>query len=244
MLKRIVGRIATAAISVGLYLPIIAGLISPMVWVLAAWYSSWNLLSYIVPFSDRWRGLWYMFTSGFPEELRIGISVAFRFSQILIFCLGLFLLCYGLVILVKARSRQDGLVTYGPYHWVRHPQHLGILLMLFLLAFPPWTSYSNFFLPVTRPGDLISMSSVLFLLILVADLEDYRLSAVFGDVYDQYRQNTPFILPIRIQFPKSLHVNTLARGRPLRYILITLFFWGWLVLLSYYFTLVPLIFLR
>jgi protein-S-isoprenylcysteine O-methyltransferase Ste14 len=240
MLKRIIGRIAAAAISVSLYLPIIAGLISQMVWVLAGWYFSWDLLSYIVPFSDRWGGFFPIF----PDVLQVGISVAFRFSQILIFCFGLFLLCYGLVILVKARASQEGLVTSGPYHWVRHPQHLGILLMLFLLAFPLQTSYSHLLNPVIRPGDLISMSSVLFLLILVADLEDYRLRVKFRDVYNQYQQNTPFILPVRIQLPKSLHFNKLARGRPLRYIVATLFFWGFLVLLSYYFTFVPLIFTR
>lgn len=243
MLKRIMGRISAAAISVGLYLPIIAGLISPMVWVLAGWYFSWGIFSYIVPFSETWHHLWFMSSPIHPEELRIGISVVFRFSQVLIFCFGIFLLCYGLVSLVKGRARGEGLVTYGPYKWVRHPQHLGILLMLFLLAFPFETSYSRLLNPITRPGDLVSMSSVLFLLILVADIEDYRMSKEFGDAYTQYRQNTPFMLPVRVQLPKSIDFNSLERGRPLRYIVAILIFWGFLVLLSYYSTLFPLTYL-
>ena len=240
MLKRIIGRMTAIALSASLYLPIIAGLITPMVWVLPSWYFSWGFFSYIVPFSDRWHGLFPIF----PYELQIRIWVVFRFSQVLIFCFGLFLLCYGLAVLTKARARKEGLVTDGPYSWVRHPQHLGILLMLLLLAFPLETSYSHIFNPVTRPGDLVSMSSVLFLLLLVADLEDYRLGREFGNLYAEYQQSTPFILPVRIQLPKSLSSNTLARGQPLRYIVATLFFWGFLVLLSYSFTFVSLIFTR
>ncbi|KXH76212.1 MAG: hypothetical protein AM326_03245 [Candidatus Thorarchaeota archaeon SMTZ-45] len=242
MSKRIIGRVAAGVASISLYLPIIAGLISPMVWILAAWYFSWDLLSYIVPFSDRWPGIYCLFNAGLSEELRIGVTIAFRFSQILLFCTGLFLLCYGLIKLAKARAGKEGLVTSGPYRWVRHPQHLGILLMLFLLAFPIWSSYSDFLVSVTRAGDMISLSSVLFLLILVADLEDYRVTAEFGVAYEQYRLKTPFLLPIRIQLPNSFHNKALARGKPLRYLLAILFLWIWLVLLSFYFTFVPLIF--
>jgi protein-S-isoprenylcysteine O-methyltransferase Ste14 len=237
--KRIVSRITAAAISISLYIPIIAGILSQMVWILVSWYFSWGFLSYIVPYSAGWAGFVYMFSPTFPEELRIGIAVAFRFSQVLLFCFGLFLLCYGLVTLTKARVHKEGLVTYGPYSWVRHPQHLGILLMLYLLAFPLKTSFSRLLYPATRPGDLMSICSVLFLLILVADLEDYWLSKEFGDSFVKYQQDTPFILPIRLHLPESLHFRALARGRPLRYIAATLFFWAFLVLLSYYFRLVP-----
>ena len=239
MFKRIVSEIASAAISVSLYLPIIAGILTPMVWILVSWYSSWRLLSYIVPYSSSWAGFVYMFNHTFPEGLRIGIAVVFRFSQVLLFCFGLFLLGYGLVTLARARVHKEGLVTYGPYGWVRHPQHLGILLMLYLLAFPLKTSFSDLLNPATRPGDLVSICSVLFLLILVADLEDYWLSKEFGDSFVQYQQDTPFILPIRLHLPESLQFRALARGRPLRYIAAILFFWAFLLLLSSYFRLVP-----
>jgi len=232
--KRIISKITAAALSVSLYLPVVTGTVTGMGWVVGGLYFSWSLLQYIVPYSNRWYDFVYVFNRR-PEGLEIGIVVAFRFSQVLMFCLGLFLLCYGLVILVRARVHEEGLITHGPYSWVRHPQHLGILLMLFLLAFPLETSYSTLLYPVTRPGDLISMCSVLFLLFLVADFEDYWLSKEYGDFYLQYQQNTPFILPIRIQLPKSMHINMLKRGQPLRYILATLFFWVFLVLLSYHF---------
>ncbi|KXH71103.1 MAG: hypothetical protein AM326_12050 [Candidatus Thorarchaeota archaeon SMTZ-45] len=244
MFKRVVSNITAAAISVGLYLPIVAGILTPMVWILASWYFSWELLSYIVPYSNSWTGYVYMFDPSSPGGLETGIAVAFRFSQVLMFCFGLFLLCYGLVTLARARIHKEGLVTYGPYGWVRHPQHLGILLMLYLLAFPLKTSFSRLLLPATRPGDLVSVCSVLFLLILVADLEDYWLSKEFGDSFVQYQQSTPFILPIRLQLPESLHFSALARGRPLRYLVSTLIFWVFLVLLSYYFRLVPPPFIR
>ena len=235
MFKRIISKMTAAAISVGLYFPIIAGISSQMVWILIGWYASWGLLSYIVPYSSSWSGFVYMFSPSFPEQLQIGIAVAFRFSQVLAFCFGLFLLCYGLIVLAKARLDKEGLVKHGPYSWVRHPQHLGILLMLFLFAFPLETSYSRLLFPATRPGDLVSMCSVVFLLILVADLEDYWLAKEYGDSYVQYQQNTPFILPVRVQLPKPLHFNSLARGRPLRYIVAILSYWIFLILLSYYF---------
>lgn len=239
MFKRIISKITAAALSVSLYIPIIAGLLSRMVWILIGWYFSWEFLSYIIPYSNNWSGLLYMFNPSIPEELQIGIAVAFRFSQVLIFCFGLFLLCYGLSTLAKARLDKEDLVKYGPYSWVRHPQHLGILLMLFLFAFPLETSYSRLFFPATRPGDLVSMCSVVFLLILVADLEDYWLAKEYGDSYIQYQQNTPFILPVRAKLPASLHFNALARGKPLRYIVAILSFWVFLILISYYFRLVP-----
>ena len=233
--KRIISKMTAAAMSVGLYFPIIAGILSRMVWILIGWYVSWEVLGYIIPYSNSWSGLLYMFDPSIPEELQIGMAVAFRFLQVLIFCFGLFLLCYGLIVLAKARLDKEGLVKHGPYSWVRHPQHLGILLMLSLFAFPLRTSYSRLFFPVTRPGDLVSMCSILFLLVLVADLEDYWLAKQYGDSYIQYQQNTPFILPVRAKLPALLQFKALARGRPLRYIAIILSFWVFLILLSYCF---------
>jgi protein-S-isoprenylcysteine O-methyltransferase Ste14 len=241
MSGRILGRIGAAAASLALYLPIIAGLISPMVWVMAAWYWSWDLLSYVVPFSNLWHGLFGLIPTWVPTELQIEIAVVFRIFQIVLFSIGLYLLCYGLLALVKARARKDGLVTSGPYRWVRHPQHLGIFLMLFFLVSPPSRLYQPFLAVFSRPGDIISMSTVAFLLLLVADFEDHKMSTLYGDSFDQYRKTTPFMLPARIQLPENLRIGCLARGRPLRYLIAALIFWIWLVLLSYYFTLVPLL---
>jgi hypothetical protein len=123
--KRIVSKITAAAISVSLYLPIVAGILTPMVWILVSWYSSWRLLSYIVPYSGSWAGFVYMFNHTFPEGLRIGIAVVFRFSQVLLFCFGIFLLGYGLVTLARSRVHKEGLVTYGPYRWGTTSSTLG-----------------------------------------------------------------------------------------------------------------------
>ncbi len=105
-----------------------------------------------------------------------------------------FLLAGGLLALaaVRALGRGRGLVTRGPYRWIRHPYFLGILLMLV--------------------GAIIAMRSLPALILLYpavrvtlmrAHREEHNLALRFGDAYVDYRARVPFMLPLRPPLPRT-----------------------------------------
>lgn len=77
------------------------------------------------------------------------------------------------------------LVTSGPYHWVRHPMYL-VVILLFLglgLMLASW-----FIL-------LYTAAILLALWLLAVPREDARLAAMFGDAYERYRGRTGAFVP-------------------------------------------------
>jgi len=134
----------------------------------------------------------------------------------------------------------SGLVTSGPYRWIRHPQHLGIILMLFLLAF----HIDGFDSVDIRLGNLVSLSSLVLLLVLVADIEEIGLSKKSGDDFLNYCVKTPFMLPLRVPSSMKAKLPAVLHRRSVRYLLAFLFFWSMMALLSYAFTFLPLFYVR
>jgi protein-S-isoprenylcysteine O-methyltransferase Ste14 len=79
----------------------------------------------------------------------------------------------------------EHLIKNGPYHWVRHPLYLSMIIVLLGIAFAfrsLWGVVSVF---------------VLFLPAVVhrAKLEDIALSQKFGSVWEDYASNTAFLIP-------------------------------------------------
>lgn len=225
-------KLVALATSFMVYIPIVAGILTPMIWVLAAWYVSWYVFLWIFPFSEIWGGLWWPFqTPAFGLTLWL--------LEVLILAIGLVLFLSALKEMIAARRKGIGLVTLGLYQLVRHPQHLGIMLILLPFAL------TNVSQPVQwwggiRPGDLLSWSFVAFLLIIVADLEEKRLLALFGQDYEEYAQGTPFLLP-KVGLPTFIQrFDSLSRGKPLRYVLAFVIYWLLASLMLFGFTLVEL----
>lgn len=135
--------------------------------------------------------------------------------------LGLFLV--SLAVMVRVKVRREGLVTSGPYKYVRHPQHLGISLVFLGVSFihilVPFKYY-----PYFRPGDIIAWLFTTFLLITRTDIEEVRLTREFGEEYEEYPSKTPFILPF-LRLPIRAESKHLKQGRPLRYIMWFVIFW-------------------
>ncbi|MEM2143613.1 MAG: hypothetical protein QXQ81_10190, partial [Candidatus Thorarchaeota archaeon] len=197
-MRSFIGR-ATAVITASLgYMPVIAGIITPMLWILPAWYVTWYGLGYVIPFSETWSCLWvpshdpitgmqdYLFTA-FIWLISLGTFVS-----------GFVIFLYGLGTLASARMNSVGLATNGPYAWIRHPQHLGIILMLILPALLRNILFGGLGSELSiRPGDLISVLLVTFLLLVVADLEELGLRKKYGQDYLDYCSRTPFIIPVR-----------------------------------------------
>ncbi|MGY5880815.1 MAG: isoprenylcysteine carboxylmethyltransferase family protein [Candidatus Thorarchaeota archaeon] len=229
--NRLVSRFILGLVSSFTYLPVIAGILTPMLWLLPAWYSAWYVIGLIFPFSSIWGGLWLPFSSILGPLIIWIIEGIVFFTGLVLFTLALF---------EMTRKISDGasLVTSGPYSWVRHPQHLGIILFLLPLALfnisssPYWTGI--------RPGDILSWSLVSFMLIVAADLEEYTLVKRFGSEYIDYAKQIQFILPRVSLFGFLDKYASLSKGRPLRYVIWFVLYWCIASLILYGFTLLEL----
>jgi protein-S-isoprenylcysteine O-methyltransferase Ste14 len=86
---------------------------------------------------------------------------------------------------VPKADRGTGLVTTGPYRFVRHPIYLGLALLAMgeALAFSSW------------PAVVIVLSGIVPTFAWRARAEDRLLSRTFGEGYAVYRQRTKMIIP-------------------------------------------------
>lgn len=75
------------------------------------------------------------------------------------------------------------LVTWGPYHYVRHPSYLGYFLMFFGL-FSLWSTFFSLILMVAIPGYYR-----------VAVMEEKLLTQRFGHEYVEYQRKTGQFIP-------------------------------------------------
>jgi protein-S-isoprenylcysteine O-methyltransferase Ste14 len=78
-----------------------------------------------------------------------------------------------------------GLITSGPYRFVRHPIYLGLALLALgqAVAFGSW------------PALFIALLGIFPTLAWRAHLEEKLLSRTFGETYELYRQRTKMIVP-------------------------------------------------
>jgi len=212
-------RLIAILSSFAVYLPIIAGILYVMWYIVPLWYFSWYIILFIFPFF-YWDGHWNPYNEVISTTIWIG--------GFLIFILGIGLFLYGLGIMVIHKSKGDSLITTGPYRWVRHPQHLGIMLLL--LAPTLW--------PYIRPSDILSWSLIAFGLIVSADIEESSLFKRFEEKYEDYRSRVPFIIPYSLSLASFLKTGTLGQGRPLRYVLWFAIYWILMSFILFLFSLV------
>jgi protein-S-isoprenylcysteine O-methyltransferase Ste14 len=99
-----------------------------------------------------------------------------------------FLLMGGLLVLAAlwALGWEQGLVTRGPYRWIRHPYFLGILLML-----------AGAIIMMRSLPALILFYPAVRITLVRARREEHNLALRFGDAYLVYRAQVPFIFPLR-----------------------------------------------
>lgn len=86
---------------------------------------------------------------------------------------------------VPKADQGTGLVTTGPYRFVRHPIYFGLALLAMgeALAFSSW------------PAFVIVLSGIVPTFAWRARAEDKLLSRTFGEGYAVYRQRTKMIIP-------------------------------------------------
>lgn len=106
--------------------------------------------------------------------------------------IGAFLIVFGISLLIIgffqvaiAKLKHTGLVKKGLYSWVRHPQYLGISLWIFGNA-----------LCGLRPIDFVVWVTLVFLYLLLAEIEEASLERKFGKDYLEYKKGSALHFPI------------------------------------------------
>jgi len=176
-------RAAAVASSIAAYLPILAGIIEPMIWpLLIASPLLYHLLYWWwEPMAQHLFPAWWFFTSYVSGTRWVNQPAPF------VVVVGVAILLVGLAQIVWAKARGSGLVTAGLYRYVRHPQHLGIAVMT--LGLLMLNRYG------IRVGDVYAWTLVVFIYALQADGEEATLEKEFGEAYLNYKMEVPYLIP-------------------------------------------------
>lgn len=128
------------------------------------------------PFSHASGHLWLTFFGGGPAMLTLIHLV----SNTLVF-IGFLIMWKGWRLIHGAKS---GLVTEGPYAYVRHPQYSGLFLIVtgMLIQWP--TIITALMFPV-----------LIFVYHGLSRREEREMIELFGDNYRRYMENTPMFIP-------------------------------------------------
>jgi protein-S-isoprenylcysteine O-methyltransferase Ste14 len=109
---------------------------------------------------------------------------------------GLIVLGLSAVHLWMQRGR--GLITSGPYRFIRHPQYFGIVLSTIGL-----TSWSFYLLTHTRGIGFMTASQTTYVwgaelvaYVFLACVEELFLAKKHGATYETYRSQVPFLVPL------------------------------------------------
>lgn len=118
--------------------------------------------------------------------------------------LGILLMVYATVILNMRRKK--GLVTSGPYRFVRNPQYLGAILFTINLTSRSYREVLGDVGWIGPGGTLLVWFSTLGAYILLALVEEDHLSKLFGGMYAAYRRKTPFLIPFIVKQQRWLEI--------------------------------------
>lgn len=107
---------------------------------------------------------------------------------------GFFLISKAWYVLYEAQ-RSGSLATGGPYAYVRHPQYVGFIMVMFgfLLQWPTLLTLAMF--PV-----------LVWMYVRLAREEEKQVIAEFGDAYRQYADKVPAFFP-RFAGPRPAHLQ-------------------------------------
>ncbi|MFW9968852.1 MAG: methyltransferase family protein [Candidatus Odinarchaeota archaeon] len=164
-----------------LYIPIIVGILAPMLFVIA-WnlYISWYIIG---PNLTDWTWYYYLIP---PNLVNLFIGV-----EIVIFCVGLGLFLIGLITMIQKKVGNVKLIESGIYRYIRHPQNIGIIIMAF-----PFTLYVPGFEDLgIRMGEIASWLIFAFLISLYSYYDEWRLLKHYNNLFIEYYKRTGFFIP-------------------------------------------------
>ena len=183
-LKLIIRKVIFLFLSIWSYMPIVAGILIPMIVTLPLAYCSWIIFSF--PLGGVWFDVWIVISPYQPLRFVLVLLI-----ELILFVGGIFLLLLGLFHLVKGRKHGVSIVKTGPYRYIRHPQNFGILLisLVFALYIPRFNDLG------IRIGEILSWILFSFILAIYSNLEEYNLTKKFPEEYKTYQLQTGFFLP-------------------------------------------------
>ncbi len=119
----------------------------------------------------------------------------------LVILLGLALTIYSIIFL--GINKRRGLVTSGPYRFIRHPQYTGFILLT--IGFTGWSYYyikNTFGISWISAEQTIALWYIeMILYFILAFVEEKHLTSVFGSDYSNYKREIPSFLPfLKIDF--------------------------------------------
>lgn len=153
------------------------------IYLLSGWLTRW--FPGVDPLGHDFGHLWYTLLgfTGDPHFNPIHIA-----SNVVIF--GGFILLSGAWRILFEAQREGTLATTGPYWYVRHPQYVAFIAIMFgfLLQWPTLVTLVMFPILVT-------------LYVKLAHREEHDARARFGDAWDHYAAQTPAFVPRRRRGP-------------------------------------------
>ncbi|MCG3259742.1 MAG: hypothetical protein H7644_08350 [Candidatus Heimdallarchaeota archaeon] len=179
-LSRVVEIIFLVPALIWIYSPIIAGILFAMVWMFPIAFTSWWL------FAFAGNKNWVLGIISVNDQM-----ITLIVFEFLIFGIGLCLFIWGVVLIARAKLKKTGLVQTGPYKYIRHPQHLGLILMTLVISlYIPWSADT-----FIRIGEILSWSLFTLILFIISNMEERKLVKIYGEEYNSYRSTTGFFFP-------------------------------------------------
>ena len=129
----------------------------------------------------------------FLEALDVFLFGGNRLPEKIASLIGLFIIIYS-VLFLRIR-KPEGLVTSGPYRYVRHPQYLGVIIFTINLTSRSFRETLGDVGWIGPDLTLIIWGGTLFAYFLLAHIEERYLTMKFSKDYEEYRQDVAFLFP-------------------------------------------------
>jgi protein-S-isoprenylcysteine O-methyltransferase Ste14 len=152
-------------------------------------YTSWVLF---LSFGGDWAELG--FGIGLTGDM-LPLGIVVLILAIIIFFAGVTLFIWGIIHIVIARKNDITIIQTGPYKYIRHPQHLGIILSSLPFVFLLKSVLSSAIRLGFRYGDLLSWILFCFILIIWSDIEERNMQKKYPEEFAIYKSTTGFYFP-------------------------------------------------